>query len=63
MYYHVIEFGLDRLIEVNEATTFPWLISNVIDDETGLPLADGEVACIVHWKGWQIGIVSPYLYD
>jgi hypothetical protein len=41
-----------------EKTTFPWLISNVIDNETGRPLADGKITHIMDWWGRKIGLVS-----
>jgi 2',3'-cyclic-nucleotide 2'-phosphodiesterase (5'-nucleotidase family) len=37
------DFGLETLGDLVEKTTFPWLMSNVIDNETGRPLADGKV--------------------
>ena len=42
-----------------EKTNFPWLMSNVIDNETGQPLADGKVSHIVDWCGRKIGLVKP----
>ena len=41
-----------------EKTNFPWLMSNVIDNETGQPLADGKVSHIVDWCGRKIGLVK-----
>lgn len=52
------DFGVDVLMEHAEKTTFPWLISNVIDNETGRPLAEGKVSHIFDWWGRKIGIVS-----
>ena len=59
------DFGIDILQERVEKTNFPWLISNVIDNETGQPLADGKVSHIVDWCGRKIGLVSItyLLYD
>ena len=33
------------------------LMSNVIDNETGRPLADGKVTHIIDWCGRKIGLV------
>lgn len=55
--FSFIDFGLERLIEVSEQTKFPWLMSNVFDNETDRPLADGEITKIVNWMGWKIGLV------
>ncbi|KAG7160320.1 Trifunctional nucleotide phosphoesterase protein YfkN-like [Homarus americanus] len=53
-----INFGLDRLVDVAGRTNFPWLMSNVDDNETGQPLADGILTHIMDWHGWKIGIVG-----
>ena len=57
---HDFDFGIDILNERVEKTNFPWLMSNVIDNETGRPLADGKVSHIIDWCGRKIGLVSPY---
>jgi len=54
----ISDFGIDTLVERVEKTNFPWLMSNVIDNETGRPLADGKVSHIVDWFGRKIGLVS-----
>ena len=52
------DFGIETLQERVEKTNFPWLMSNVIDNETGQPLADGKVSHIIDWCGRKIGLVS-----
>ena len=44
-------------MELVEKTHFPWLMSNVIDNETGRPLADGKITHIMEWWGRRIGLV------
>ena len=41
-----------------EKTDFPWLMSNVIDNETGRPLADGKVHHTIEWGGRKIGLIG-----
>lgn len=41
-----------------ERTNFPWLMSNVEDNETESPLAGGILAHTINWHGWKIGLVS-----
>jgi hypothetical protein len=41
-----------------EKTEFPWLMSNVVDNETGRPLAEGKVSHVLEWWGRKIGLVS-----
>ena len=47
----------ESLMELVEKTHFPWLMSNVIDNETGRPLADGKITHIMEWWGRRIGLV------
>jgi 5'-nucleotidase len=46
------------LAELVKKTTFPWLMSNVIDNETCAPLGDGLVKHIIENNGKKIGLVS-----
>jgi len=55
---HDFDFGLDKLAELVEKTKFPWLMSNVIDNETGRPLADGKVHHTIEWGGRKIGLIG-----
>ncbi|XP_018022748.1 mannosylglucosyl-3-phosphoglycerate phosphatase isoform X2 [Hyalella azteca] len=55
---HDFDFGLERLIDLASDTNFPWLMSNVVDNETGRPLADGCVTHTICWHGWTIGFVG-----
>jgi 5'-nucleotidase len=48
-------------MEHAEKTAFPWLMSNVVDNETGRPLAEGKVSHIVEIWGRKIGIVRTNL--
>ena len=52
------DFGLDNLIEMKNQTNFPWLMSNVVDCETGKPLADGEIYHVIKWGDRKIGLVT-----
>ncbi len=45
-------------MEVAERTTFPWLMSNVEDNETESPLAGGILTHTITWHGWKIGLVG-----
>ena len=54
----VSDFGIDQLMEHVEKTSFPWLMSNVVDNETGRPLAEGKITHTLDWWGRKIGLVS-----
>ena len=43
----IADFGLEKLGQLVAQTSFPWLMSNVVDIETGRQLADGRVVDIV----------------
>ena len=59
---HDFDFGIETLEELAEKTSFPWLMSNVTDNETGRPLAEGKVTHVIEWWGRKIGLVrSPFL--
>ena len=58
-YSHILaDFGIETLQELVEKTSFPWLISNVTDNETGRPLAEGKITHIIEWWGRKIGLAS-----
>jgi len=54
------DMGLDILLGLVGKTTFPWLISNVIDQETGLPLGNGKMKHIIERNGMKIGFVLSF---
>jgi len=39
-------------------TNFPWLMSNVVDNETGRQLAEGGLTQVIHWAGRKVGLVG-----
>lgn len=55
---HEFDYGVDNLIEFVKRTTFPWLLSNVIDKETSNQLGDGQVFHIIERSGFKFGLVG-----
>lgn len=55
---HDFDFGLDVLQNWVEKTNFPWLMSNVIDNETGRPLGNGKVTQIIQHNNIKVGIMG-----
>ncbi|KAK7868782.1 hypothetical protein R5R35_003628 [Gryllus longicercus] len=55
---HDFDFGLEKLSELTAQTNFPWLMSNVIDQETGRPLGDGRITHVVDWNGKRLGLIG-----
>lgn len=55
---HDFDFGLEVLQKWVEKCNFPWLMSNVIDNETGRPLGNGKISHIVNHNGVRVGLMG-----
>ncbi|XP_053673374.1 snake venom 5'-nucleotidase [Anopheles nili] len=55
---HDFDHGLDILNAWVEKTNFPWLMSNVVDNETGRPLGGGKITLILHHKNFKVGLIG-----
>ncbi|CAG4938549.1 unnamed protein product [Colias eurytheme] len=55
---HDFDFGLDILSGLVAQCSFPWLMSNVIDNETGRPLGDGKITHALICNGHKIGLIG-----
>uniref|UniRef100_A0A0G4FXX2 5'-Nucleotidase C-terminal domain-containing protein n=1 Tax=Chromera velia CCMP2878 TaxID=1169474 RepID=A0A0G4FXX2_9ALVE len=55
---HDFDFGVDNLEYLAGSCGFPWLISNVTEKESGLPLANGQVYRLFEWQGHRIGVIG-----
>ena len=55
---HDFDFGLDILMEHIKNSNFPWLISNVFDSETKLPLGNVNDRHIITIDGVRIGFIG-----
>ncbi|XP_022244035.1 uncharacterized protein LOC106461380 [Limulus polyphemus] len=55
---HDFDFGVDNLCDFVKQTTFPWLISNVIDNDTNQPLADGQTTFTIQHGGKKFGLIG-----
>ncbi|KAK5648260.1 hypothetical protein RI129_003152 [Pyrocoelia pectoralis] len=55
---HDFDHGLDVLSQWVAQTEFPWLMSNVLDNETGRPLGEGRITYVIHSAGRRIGLVG-----
>lgn len=52
------DFGLEVLSGLVAQCKFPWLMSNVIDNETGRPLGDGRITHPYIANGHKIGLIG-----
>eukprot|EP00731_Ephydatia_muelleri_P026836 Em0018g936a len=55
---HDFDFGIDQLVKVSQQTSFPWLMSNVLDRRTNRPLAEGKRYIVLDWKGTKVGLMG-----
>ena len=55
---HDFDHGLEILEKWVERTNFPWLMSNVIDNETGRPLGGGKITQIICHNDLKIGLMG-----
>ncbi|KAI8433074.1 hypothetical protein MSG28_013932 [Choristoneura fumiferana] len=55
---HDFDFGLEVLSGLVAQCNFPWLMSNVIDNETGRPLGDGRITHALMCNGHKIGLIG-----
>lgn len=55
---HDFDHGLDILAKWVEKTNFPWLMSNVIDNETGRPLGNGKISHIIIHDNVKVGLMG-----
>ena len=55
---HDFDQGLENTMFCKEGCTFPWLLANVIDLNTGNPLGEGIPRLVMEWEGRKIGFVG-----
>ncbi|XP_065369578.1 protein 5NUC isoform X1 [Calliphora vicina] len=55
---HDFDHGLDVLVELIKKTPFPWLMSNVVDNETGRPLGGGKISHFIFHNQISIGLIG-----
>lgn len=55
---HDFDFGVDHLEDMAEKCEFPWLLSNITDKNTDLPLANGKIKHMMDWHGVKVGLMG-----
>ena len=45
-----------------EKCEFPWLLSNITDKNTDLPLANGKIKHMMDWHGVKVGLHFCYAH-
>lgn len=54
----LLDHGLDVLVKLIKQTDFPWLMSNVVDNETGRPLGGGKISHFILHNQISIGLIG-----
>ncbi|KAJ8302993.1 hypothetical protein KUTeg_019389 [Tegillarca granosa] len=55
---HDFDFGVDHLEDIAKESSFPWLLSNIKDNLTNEPLAEGKITHVMEWNGYKIGMIG-----
>ena len=55
------DFGVDKTVKLAGETKFPWLLSNVLDNFTGKPLAEGKPTHMMEWDGKKVVCMVEFL--
>lgn len=55
---HEFDFGVEVLVEKLAESDTLWLLANLLEIETGLPLAGAYPAVIADWEGTRVGIMG-----
>ena len=55
---HDFEFGVQHMTEITRQTSFPWLMSNLLDPRTDRPIADGLLYHVIEKNGMKIGLIG-----
>lgn len=56
--FYAIDHGLEVLSEHVQKTNFPWLMSNVVDNETGRPLGGGKITHFFFHNDVRVGLIG-----
>ncbi|KAG8885508.1 hypothetical protein FRB97_000833 [Tulasnella sp. 331] len=60
---HEFDFGYPHLVKLLEACKFPWILSNIVDTETGNPPQGLERFKVFERSGLRIGIIGLVEHD
>ncbi|MDL0128332.1 5'-nucleotidase C-terminal domain-containing protein [Halobacterium salinarum] len=55
---HDLDFGFEAVANFSEASTFPWLMANIVDSETGDPIPGTEPYTVVEKQGVRVGVIG-----
>ena len=57
----IADFGVDTLVKLATECTFPWLLSNVLDNLNDTLLAEGKASQLLECQGKKVESLFMYL--
>ena len=58
---HDFDHGLEEFTKRRDESSFPWLMANVLDNETGQPLGGALPSLVLEWHGVRVGLVGGWV--
>ncbi|NHN60352.1 MULTISPECIES: bifunctional UDP-sugar hydrolase/5'-nucleotidase [Halorussus] len=55
---HDLDYGFGAVANYSNASDFPWLMANIVDESTGEPIPGAEPYTVVERQGVKVGIVG-----
>ena len=55
---HDFDFGVENFSERAAGCRFPWLMANVLDAASGLPLGGASPTALLEWQGVKVGLIG-----
>ena len=55
---HDFDFGVDNFSARAAGCRFPWLMANVLDAASGLPLGGASPTALLEWQGVKVGLIG-----
>lgn len=55
---HDLDYGFEAVANFSDASTYPWLMANVVDAETGEPIPGTKPYHVVERDGVKVGVVG-----
>ncbi len=57
---HDFDYGIDNFTKLSAECHFPWLMANVLEVESGLPLGGASPTAIIEWQGVRVGLIGEW---
>ncbi|EFN55639.1 hypothetical protein CHLNCDRAFT_57826 [Chlorella variabilis] len=55
---HDLDYGVENFQQRASECSFPWLMANVLDVQTGAPLGGAAPSVLLDWQGIKVGLVG-----